>query len=187
MKGIKVELISLYLIIWWIEFLYWRQEKKNQCLNWIRNINFFFAFPHTCLTLERLSFLSVEKNHFSQRLDTFLYQNISKISLLKNLLYLKLGRESALSLPAEWQWNCTLLYYDERQRNLPEGASPLDPPGEGQNYHRGLRPLDPLPPFQQRQVCYDKDVILPRMCTYAAQLDFLFSADKFSLSLSYFT
>ena len=28
----------------------------------------------------------------------------------------------------------------------------------------------PWTPFQQRQVCYDKYVILPRMCTYAVQL-----------------
>ena len=85
------------------------------------------------------------------------YNNLSEIS-----------RESALSLPAERQEHCTLLYRAERQRNPPKGA-----PSGGlapQTSDRGLRPLDPLPPFRQRQVCYAEDVILPRMCTYAVQL-----------------
>ena len=46
--------------------------------------------------------------------------------------------------------------------------------GEGmlalETSHRGLRPLDPLPPFRQRQVFYYKDVILPHMCTYCSTI-----------------
>ena len=34
----------------------------------------------------------------------------------------------------------------------------------------GPSPPGPLSPFRQRQVCYDKDVILLRVCTYAVQL-----------------
>ena len=37
------------------------------------------------------------------------------------------------------------------------GGSPSDLP-------LGPLPPEPLPPFQQHQVCYDKVVILPRMC-----------------------
>ena len=35
---------------------------------------------------------------------------------------------------------------------------------------RGRLPPGPSSPFPQRRVCYDKDVILRRICTYAVQL-----------------
>ena len=57
---------------------------------------------------------------------------------------------------------------------VPRRAAEKTPdPGRGsapQTSHRALRPLNPLPLFRQYQVCYDKDVILPRMCTNAVQL-----------------
>ena len=54
----------------------------------------------------------------------------------------------------------------------PKGAPSLDP-GEGP--HPPELPREPSPPgpsssIPQRQVCYDKDVILRRICTYAVQL-----------------
>ena len=42
--------------------------------------------------------------------------------------------------------------------------------GRPQASHWGLFPLEHLPPFRQRQVCYDNDVILPRMCPCAVKL-----------------
>ena len=65
-------------------------------------------------------------------------------------------QKSAIALSAERQQNCTSLYRDERQRNPPDPGAAMD--------RGGARP------FQQRQVCYDKDVILSCMCTYAVKL-----------------
>ena len=53
----------------------------------------------------------------------------------------------------------------------PKGAPPLDS-GDGlrpPNLPRGPSPPGPSSPFPQRQVCYDKDVTLRRICTYAVK------------------
>ena len=56
---------------------------------------------------------------------------------------------------------------------FPRGGRPWTL-GEGmlvpETSYLGLRPLVPFPSFRQRQVCYDKDVILPRMCTYCSTI-----------------
>ena len=56
--------------------------------------------------------------------------------------------------------------------NSPKGAPSLDP-GEGPHppdLPRGPSPPGPSFSFPQRQVCYDEDVTLRRICTYAVQL-----------------
>ena len=58
---------------------------------------------------------------------------------------------------AERQYNCTLLYRDERQRNPPKGGPPQDPEGGGLAPRppiRALYRLDALPSFRQLQLCY---------------------------------
>ena len=84
------------------------------------------------------------------------------------IIFIRNRQRSALSLPAERQWNCTLRQVAEKS---PKGAPSLD---RGEGPHPPDLPQGPSPPgpsfsFPQRQVCYDKDVILRRICTYAVQ------------------
>ena len=58
---------------------------------------------------------------------------------------------------------CTLTEKPHERRSAPE-------PGGGLTPSPSTGTFAPWTPFRQCQICYDKDVIFARMCTYAVQL-----------------
>ena len=85
------------------------------------------------------------------------------------MLLPEIGRKSALYLPVERQVKLHFIEPRRAAEKLPEKGSA---PGPRMGTSLPRPPTGAFAPwtpssFRKRQVCYDKDVTLPRMCTYA--------------------